>query len=110
MVNEVFNIYLAVMPVANLAVVHKGPVLPRKWVAVASVDRSASGSADMRKKQLGANMCCDRAQISIVPAGSTSLNTPGVVRWVYQATPNPSPFVTQTDWVAAKLWLTMECS
>jgi hypothetical protein len=39
-----------------------------------------------------------------------SLNKPGVVRWVYQATPKPSPLVTQADWVAARLWLTMECS
>jgi hypothetical protein len=43
-------------------------------------------------------------------AGRMSLNKPGVVRWVYQATPKPSPLVTQADWVAARLWLTMECS
>jgi hypothetical protein len=38
------------MPVANFAVVHEGPVLPRKWMAVASVDRCASGSANVGKK------------------------------------------------------------
>jgi hypothetical protein len=49
-VNKVFYILAAVMPVANLAIVHEGPVLPRKWMAVASVDRSARGSANMGKK------------------------------------------------------------
>jgi hypothetical protein len=55
------------MPIANLAVVHEGPVLPNKRMAIASVDRSASGSAYMSEKQTCSNMCCKRAKIGIVP-------------------------------------------
>ena len=68
MINEILYTFSAVMPIADLAVVHEGPVLPNKWMAVASVDSSASGGADMSKKQLGANMCSERAQIGVVPS------------------------------------------
>jgi hypothetical protein len=68
MINEIFYTFSAVMPIANLAVVHEGPVLPYKWMAIASVDCSAGGGAHMSKKQLGANMCCERAKIGIVPS------------------------------------------
>jgi hypothetical protein len=46
---------------------HEGPVLPRKWMAIASVDRSTSGSADMGEKQSGLYMCRKRAQIAVIP-------------------------------------------
>ena len=50
MVNEIFYTFSAVMPIANLAVVHEGPVLPNKRMAITSVNRSASSSADMSEK------------------------------------------------------------
>ena len=50
MVNQVLNIFSAIVPVANLAVVHEGPVLPNKRMAVTPVDRCASSCANMGKK------------------------------------------------------------
>jgi hypothetical protein len=49
-VDKVLYFFAAVVPIANFAVVHEGPVLPNKRMAIASVDRSACGGSDMRKK------------------------------------------------------------
>ena len=51
MVNEVFHLFAAGMPVANLAVVHESPILPNKGVAIAAIDGGAGGGTDMGKKQ-----------------------------------------------------------
>jgi hypothetical protein len=37
-------------------------------MAVTSVDRSASGGADMGEKQSGLYMCRKRAQVTVVPS------------------------------------------
>jgi hypothetical protein len=66
-VDEIFHILSAVLPIADLAVVHESPVLPSKRVAVAAVHRRTSGGTDMGKKQLGLNVRCKGAKIGIIP-------------------------------------------
>ena len=55
-VDQVLHILSAAVPIANLAVVHEGPVFPNEGMAVASVHGGTSGGSDMRKKQFGLNM------------------------------------------------------
>jgi hypothetical protein len=50
MIYEIFNIFTAVVPVADFAVVHERPVLPRKRMAVASVDCCTSGGNGSNRK------------------------------------------------------------
>ena len=69
MVDQVFHIFAAVLPIAHLAVVHEGPVFPDEGVAIGSGDGRARGGPHMREKQLGLNVCGQRAQVAVVPSG-----------------------------------------
>jgi len=46
-VDQVLHILSAAVPIANLAVVHEGPVFPNEGMAVASVHGGTSGGSDM---------------------------------------------------------------
>jgi hypothetical protein len=56
-VNEIFNIFAAIMPIAHFSVVHECPVFPSKRMAVASVNRSSGGCSYVGKKEFCLDMC-----------------------------------------------------
>jgi hypothetical protein len=89
MIDEIFNIFSAVMPVANFSVMHKSPVFPNKRVAIASIDRSSCCGANMGEKQTGLNMRRKRAQIAVIPSRQDIFKLSGSSAFVIPSNTKP---------------------